>query len=78
MLPRASAELSPAGDRVQTFFSTVTIRPRPPATRNMSTRRPHPHFDDRGSLDWFTTWNEAASKAREEKKLVFVEVGREL
>ena len=44
----------------------------------MTTKRPHPHFDDRGTLDWHSTWNEAVAQAREEQKLVFVELGREL
>jgi hypothetical protein len=44
----------------------------------MTTKRPHPHFDDRGTLDWHPTWSEAAARAREEQKLVFVELGREL
>ena len=41
-------------------------------------RRPHPHFDDRGTLDWHTSWSEALRTARAQKKLVFVEFGREL
>lgn len=38
---------------------------------------PHPHFDG-GSLDWQTRWEDAAARARDEGKLVFVEMGREL
>ena len=40
-------------------------------------RRPHPHFDDRGTLDWHTSWSEAILAARAEKKLLFIEFGRE-
>lgn len=43
----------------------------------MTTKRPHPHFDDRGTLDWQTRWNDALDQARREKKHVFVELGRE-
>jgi hypothetical protein len=43
----------------------------------MSTKRPHPHFDDRGTLDWNTRWSEALSQAAREGKRVFVEMGRE-
>ncbi|HUR26881.1 MAG TPA: thioredoxin family protein [Planctomycetota bacterium] len=39
--------------------------------------RPHPHFDDRGTLDWHTSYAEALRTARRDKKLVFVEFGRE-
>jgi hypothetical protein len=39
--------------------------------------RPHPHFDDRGTLDWHTRWDEALADATEHGKLVFVEMGRE-
>ncbi len=44
----------------------------------MNAKRPHPHFDDRNTLDWSTTWSDAAEKARAEGKLIFLEVGREL
>ena len=44
----------------------------------MTTKRPHPHFDDRGTLDWHSTWAEAAAHARAEQKLLFIELGREL
>ena len=41
-------------------------------------RRAHPHFDDRGTLTWHTRWSDALAQAKSEKKLVFVEFGREL
>ncbi|MCE9595979.1 MAG: thioredoxin family protein [Planctomycetes bacterium] len=44
----------------------------------MTSPRPHPHFDDRGTLDWHRNWAEAAETARREKKLVFIDMGREL
>ena len=44
----------------------------------MTEKRAHPHFDDRGTLDWNTTWSDASGRARDEKKLVFIELGREL
>ena len=44
----------------------------------MTTKRSHPHFDDRGTLDWHTSWTEAAEAARAADKLVFLEIGREL
>lgn len=43
----------------------------------MTERRSHPHFDDRGTLDWHTRWSQALEQARREKKLVLVEFGRE-
>ncbi len=44
----------------------------------MSTpQRPHPHFDDRATLDWNTRWSEAQAQARRERKLIFIEFGRE-
>jgi len=43
-----------------------------------ATKRPHPHFDDRGTLDWHTRWSEASAAARAGDMLVFVELGREL
>ena len=43
----------------------------------MQPRRPHPHFDDRGTLDWHATLDQALERARTEKKLVLIEFGRE-
>jgi thioredoxin-related protein len=40
-------------------------------------RRPHPHFDDRDTLDWHTEWAEALESARAEGRLIVVEFGRE-
>lgn len=37
---------------------------------------PHPHFDDKGTLDWRTRWQDALAAAKAEKKLVFIELGR--
>jgi hypothetical protein len=44
----------------------------------MSDKRPHPHFDDRGTFDWSTSWADASARARAEGKRIFVEFGREL
>ena len=41
-------------------------------------KRRHPHFDDRGTLDWHTTLAEARAAAQTEGKLILVEMGREL
>jgi hypothetical protein len=38
----------------------------------------HPHFDDRGTLAWHTSWKAASERAKAEGKLVFIELGREL
>jgi hypothetical protein len=43
-----------------------------------ATKRRHPHFDDRGTLDWHTSFEEARAAARSGGKRIFVEVGREL
>lgn len=44
----------------------------------MNDRRPHPHFDDRGTLAWETRYEDALARAKREKKIVFIEMGREL
>lgn len=44
----------------------------------MTDRKPHPHFDDRGTLDWHTRLEEALERAKAEDKKVFIEFGREL
>jgi len=37
----------------------------------------HPLYDDGGTLDWRTTWADAAQIAKERRRLIFVEWGRE-
>jgi len=43
----------------------------------MTEKRPHPHFDDRGTLSWHTRYADALAQAKAEKKIVFIEMGRE-
>jgi hypothetical protein len=47
-------------------------------TSPQTTRRKHPHFDDRGAHDWYPTFAEAQAAARKESKRLFIEVGRVL
>ena len=49
-----------------------------PAARAMPTPIPHPHFDDRGTLSWHRKWAEALAEARSTKRMIFIELGREL
>lgn len=35
----------------------------------------HPHFDDRGTLEWHTRLADSQQAARKADKIVFVEVG---
>jgi hypothetical protein len=37
----------------------------------------HPHFDDGGTLRWYTELAKAQAAAKKEGKLIFVEYGRE-
>jgi len=37
----------------------------------------HPHFDDQGTLPWFTDLGAAKSAAKRAGKLVLIEYGRE-
>jgi hypothetical protein len=39
---------------------------------------PHPHFDDGGTLRWFTKFADAQSVAKKEGKLILIEYGRQL
>ena len=43
----------------------------------MSAKRRHPHFDDRGTLDWHTRFRDAQAQAKAEDKVIFIEMGRE-
>ena len=40
--------------------------------------RPHPQFNDGGTLRWFTKFADAQAVAKKEGKLIFIEYGREL
>jgi hypothetical protein len=37
----------------------------------------HPHFNDGGTLRWYTDFASASAAAKKEGKLVFIEYGRE-
>lgn len=43
-----------------------------------TTKKKHPHFDDRGTLDWNSSFAEAQAAAQKESKRLFIELGREL
>jgi hypothetical protein len=45
---------------------------------NPTTKRKHPHFDDRSTFDWHTSFSEARAAAQNEGKRLFIEIGREL
>jgi len=44
----------------------------------MTDKTPHPHFNDRGTLNWHTSLDEALAQAKKEDKKVFIEFGRAL
>ena len=43
-----------------------------------TTKQKHPHFDDRGALDWHTSFASAQAAAKAGGKRLFIEFGREL
>lgn len=43
----------------------------------MNAPRPHPHFDDRGTLNWHTRYADALAEAQRDGKTLFVDMGRE-
>ena len=49
-----------------------------PQPHPMTDRTPHPHFNDKGTLDWTTSLADAKAKAQAEGKRIFIEFGREL
>jgi hypothetical protein len=44
----------------------------------MSQKTPHPHFNDRGTLHWYTRFSDALAAAKASKKRLFIEMGRKL
>ncbi len=63
--------MGPAGARKRIELHPQRAMPSTPS------RRPHPHFDDRGTLDWHTNFDAALAAAAALNKLLFVEFGRE-
>jgi len=47
-----------------------------PARAAGDKRPAHPHFNDGGTLPWYTKLAEAEAAAKKEGKLVFIEYGR--
>ncbi len=47
-------------------------------TSPQTTKRKHPHFDDRGAHDWYTVFVEAQEAAKKGDRRLFIEIGREL
>ncbi len=63
------------------YVNPIEQRPPPlgilwPRIVPMSTK--HPHFDDRGTLEWHTSFQTAQAAAKRDKKRLFIELGREL
>ncbi len=44
----------------------------------MTERQSHPHFDDGGTLDWYTELDDALAAAAAAGKRVLIEFGREM
>lgn len=42
----------------------------------MPAKNPHPYFDDRGAVNWYTRFAEAVAVATQSGKYIFVEFGR--
>jgi hypothetical protein len=45
------------------------------SSASLATAQGHPHFNDGGTLAWFTTLDSAKAAARKANKLIFLEVG---
>ena len=59
-------------------MALVTTGPTASAAPDKTTaKQAHPLYDDGGTLDWRTKWDEAAAIAKERRRLIFVEWGRE-
>jgi hypothetical protein len=43
----------------------------------MTKPRPHPHFDDKGTLDWHTRYADALAAAKTSGRKILIEFGRE-
>lgn len=74
--PDSQAETSPEGN------DATDAPAADPASDSSATAEPaaassHPHFDDGGAHTWETEFEAAIARARAERKLVFIEMGRE-
>lgn len=62
---------------MRTFALTACLLSLGAVSRAGDRTQGHPHFDDGGTLRWYTRMEDAAAAAKKEGKLVFIEYGRE-
>jgi hypothetical protein len=58
--------------RASIFLAATTLI----AGAALAAPQKHPHFDDGGTLVWYTTLAEAKAAAKKADRLIFVEYGR--
>ncbi|MFT6833926.1 MAG: hypothetical protein ACJAZN_004111 [Planctomycetota bacterium] len=66
------SRLAPENSRVPPHAATRV------AYLSSMTTSTHPHFDDQGALQWYTSMAEAKAAAAAENKMIFIEFGREM
>lgn len=71
---RVSAWLLTIVTAAAAFGAAAVVRA---ADDEASPRRAHPLYDDGGTLDWRTRIGDAMEVAKERRRLIFVEWGRE-
>jgi hypothetical protein len=80
--PRSPSGGSPAGpasaDGIPASDGFYYWQRKTEMSSQQTSRRKHPHFDDRGTLDWFPSFAEALAAAKRDGKRLFIEIGREL
>ncbi|MHC4379308.1 MAG: thioredoxin family protein, partial [Planctomycetota bacterium] len=77
--PDSQAQTSPEGTDATDATDASAADPAsdPNATAEPAAVSSHPHFDDGGAHTWETEFVAAIARARAERKLVFIEMGRE-
>lgn len=74
--PDSHAETSPEGSDASDAPAPESASD-PNAAAEPAVVSSHPHFDDGGAHPWETQFEAAVARARAERKLVFIEMGRE-
>lgn len=59
-------------------FVLVTLTLLAAAALAAEKKSSHPHFDDQGTLRWYTKFADAQAAAKKAGKLIFIEYGRKL
>ena len=66
------------GDPMRKVFIAAVLMAGVASAKGEQKTKAHPHFNDGGTLRWYTKLADAQKVAKKEGKLIFIEYGRKL